>query len=448
MKNIVKISVVFLGAMLFTGRVSGQTRLADLINYALEHSTEIKKANLQVEENSYMRKEIHGQGFPQIEAMGNYSMMGLPEITISDGLGQIIPQDLMPLLQQLSNINALYTASAGVQVTQLLYSQSYLVGLKTARKSIELYELLRNKTREDVIEEVANSYYQSLALMLQLNTIDKSLKNLKDLYHMAELSYRNDMIRENDVNRLKVAITNLEVNRQTVSNVIDIQLNYLKVLAGMPADMVVKPDTSLMAAVITTDALKTVFAVENVPSYQLLLKQSEINGNQILLAKSKYMPVVAAYGQFNFSSYNTTPGINHLSNMNTIGARLSVPIFTSGVNRSRIKQSMLRKEQTDETILKTKDLLNISYSNARSEYETAISLLDVQRENRNLSQKVYNQTSAQFREGMSSMADVLNVNSDFIQAENSYNQQILKCRFSEIKMLKSTGNLNLLITKN
>lgn len=431
--------------MLFTGPMWGQTKLADLINFALEHSTEIKKANLQVEESGYMRKEVHGQGFPQVEATGNYSMMGLPEITISDKLGQIIPQDLMPLLQQLSNVDALYTASAGIQVTQLLYSQSYLVGVKTAKKSVELYELLRNKTREDVIEEVANSYYQALALMVQLNTIDKSLKNLKDMYRIVDLSYRNDMIRENDVNRLKVAITNLEVNRQTVSNVIAIQLNYLKVLAGMPPEMTVEPDTSLMNSEIKSNNLSASFSVDNVPAYQVLLKQSEINGNQIMLARSKYTPVLAAYGQFNFSSYNTSPGISQFSNVNTIGARLSIPIFSSGVNKSRVQQTILRKEQTDETILKTKDLLSIGYSNALSEYETAVSLLDVQKENRNLALKVYRQTSAQFREGMSSMADVLNVNSDYIQAENSYNQQILKCRFSEIKMLKSAGNLNLLL---
>lgn len=429
--------------MLLTGPLRGQTKLAELIAFALEHSTEIKKVNLQVEESGYMRKEIHGQGFPQVEATSNYSMMGLPEITISDKLGQIIPQDLMPLLQQLSNVGALYTASAGVQVTQLIYSQSYLVGVKTARKSVELYELLRNKTREDVIEEVANSYYQALALMVQLNTIDKSLKNLKDMYRIVDLSYRNDMIRENDVNRLKIAITNLEVNRQTVSNVIAIQLNYLKVLAGMPSDMTVEPDTSLMNSEIKS--LSSSFSVDNVPAYQVLLKQSEINGNQIMLAKSKYLPVLAAYGQFNFSSYNTSPGISRFSNVNTFGARLSIPVFSSGVNQSKVKQTILRKEQTDETILKTKELLSIGYSNALSEYETAVSLLDVQKENRNLALKVYHQTSAQFREGMSSMADVLNVNSDYIQAENSYNQQILKCRFSEIKMLKSAGNLNLLI---
>lgn len=433
-------------SFLMPGVASSQTKLADVISYALEHSAEIKKANLRVEEAGFMTKEVRGQGLPQVEATGSYSKMGLPEITLSPEMGQIIPQDLMPLIQQLSKVDALYTAAAGVQVTQLLYSQSWLEGMKTARKSGELYDLLRNKTREDVIEEVANSYYQALALMLQLQTIDKSLKNLNEMHRIADLSYRSDMIRETDVNRLKVAITNLEVNRQTLTNLLEIQTSYIKVLAGMPADMQVQPDTALLKADLTETTQS--FIVENVPAFQVLLKQSEINGYQVRLAKAKYLPVLAAYGQFNFSSYNTTPAVDRFSNVNTIGARLSVPIFSSGVNQSKVKQSILRQEQTDETIYRTRDLLNINYSNARSEYETAISLLKVQQENRDLAMKVYSQTSLQFREGMASMADVLNVNTDFIQAENSCNQQILKCRFSEIKMLKSSGNLNALTGKN
>ena len=54
---------------------------------------------------------------------------------------------------------------------------------------------------------------------------------------------------------------------------------------------------------------------------------------------------------------------------------------------------------------------------------------------------LYFQIMLQYQEGMASLADLLNVNSDFLQADNSYNQQVIKCKTSEIKMLKATGNL-------
>ena len=90
-------------------------------------------------------------------------------------------------------------------------------------------------------------------------------------------------------------------------------------------------------------------------------------------------------------------------------------------------------------------MLSVDYSNSLSGYQTSRELLNVQKENRELALKVYNQTTLQYKEGMTSMADVLHVNSDFLQAENSYHQQILKCKLAEVKMMKSSGNLKQLV---
>jgi len=127
--------------------------------------------------------------------------------------------------------------------------------------------------------------------------------------------------------------------------------------------------------------------------------------------------------------------------MTTVGLSLSVPIFNSGVTNAKVKQSLLKQKQLDEDLSQARDFLMVDYQNAFSEYQTARNLLIVQRDNKELAQKVYSQTMLQYQEGMASLADLLNINSDFLQANNSYNQQILKCKTSEIKILKSTGNL-------
>jgi ABC-type nitrate/sulfonate/bicarbonate transport system substrate-binding protein len=237
-------------------------------------------------------------------------------------------------------------------------------------------------------------------------------------------------------------------NEETLKNVISIQLNYLKALAGMPADTTISIDTLSMGEVNLALRENSSFRVEDVPSFQLLQKQNEINELQIKNAKAKYIPQVAAFGKFDLSSYSTSPKMDKLRNVNTIGLQLSFPVFTSGINSSKVKQAQLRKSQNEENILKTRDLLSVSYNNALSEYETACKLLDVQKENRELALKVYNQTSSQYREGMASMADLLNVNSDFLQADNSYIQQIIKCNLAGIKMLKSSGKLRQLADNN
>ncbi len=437
-----KILILFMLSFgLFMQNVNGQTELNNLISYALKHSHEIQKADFQVQEANYMHKEALGKGLPQIEGSTSYSKMMFNKIDIPASVCDMVPAEYAPMLDQLSNIDKLYSASANLQVTQLIYNQSYWLGLQTTKKTQELYSILKNKNEEEIIAEVANGYYQTGSLMLQLNTIEKSVKNLEGIYKIAELSYQNDLIKETDVNRLKVTITNLEVTKQTIQNGINIQLNYLKALAGMPGDSTITIDTASFINASENKPVKSEFQIGNVPSYQALMKQSEIYNQQTKLSKAQYYPTLAAFGKLGYSSYNTSSDIDKWNKMTTIGLSMSIPIYNSGVTHAKVKQSLLKQSQLNEDILQTKDFLKVDYQNAFSEYQTARNLLVVQKDNRELAQKVYRQTMLQYQEGMASLADLLNVNSDFLQADNSYNQQVIKCKTSEIKILKATGNL-------
>jgi outer membrane protein len=427
--------------------VSGQTTLPDLLKYSLVHSRDVRKAALYIQEADYKYKETLGNGLPQVTGSASYSLMMFKKFDIPASLYNMIPSEYAPMLDQLGNIDKLYSASAGLQVTQLIYSQSYLVGLKASKKASELYEILKTKSEEDIIDEVSNGYYTAGSLMLQLETIKKSLQNLNEIYRIVELNYKNDMVKETSVNRLKVTITNLEVTQQTLENGIHSQINYLKALAGMPGDSAISIDTASFIHDFKLNSFAGNFKVEEVPSFQALLKQSEIYKEQVRLSKAEYYPTLAAFGKFNYASYNIKSNLDTWTPMTTVGLSLSVPIFSSGVNSAKVKQSLIRQAELDEDISQTKDLLKVQYDNATSDYQSSQRLLDVQKENRNLALKVYSQTSLQYQEGMASLADLLNVNSDFLQADNSYNQQILNCKTSEIKMLKASGNLKSLINQ-
>lgn len=447
----------------------GQTTLNDLVSYTLANSHEVKKLQFQQKEADYLRRETIGKGLPQAKLDATYSKMymniDIPSETV-DKLNQMLqaPQlsaiapmvsGMLPMIDAISGLNML---SGGVQVTQLIYSQSYLVGLKATKNMQELYAILREKTDEDLIADVATGYYQAGSLILQLQSLDKSLKNLKEIHRIVELSYENDLVKETQVNRLKVTISNLEVTRQTIDNGIKSQLNYLKALAGMPADSSLSIDT---ARLINDFVAKEVtgFKVENVPAYRVLEKQDEIYSRQVKSAQATYFPTLAAFGKLSYSSYglffkgdnadsykdSQLGKMSDLSHNTTVGLNLSLPLFTSGSNYYKVKQAKVKQAQLREDMMKTSDLLTVNFNNASMEFQSAKAMVDAQKENRDLALKVYTQTSLLFQEGMTSMAELLNVNSDFLQADNTYNQQILKCKTAEIKMLKASGNMKSIV---
>lgn len=424
-----------------------QSDLQNLINYALEHSHDVKKAALKQDEALYSYRETRAKGLPQIEGSGSYSMMKMGGIASSlGGLSDLLPADQASAVGQLlSDFETLYSTAVGAQVTQLIYSQSYWVGLKVSEKSRELYDILKEKSDDDIISEVCDNYFQAGSMMMQLSSLKKSKANLEELNKLMNLSYQNDMITEPEVSRVKISIVNLQSGIRSVENAIDIQKNYIKALAGLPADSTVRIDTTAIANNITIRDECT-FNLENVPEYKALVKQEEIYAGQVKVAQAKLYPTLAAYAKLNYSSFGNTAKPQNLSNMSTVGLNLTIPIFSSGENRNKIKQYQIQREQLQEDLEKNMQLLSVNYNSAVLEYQTAAELLTVQKDNRDLAKKVYRQTFLQYQEGMASLADVLNVNNDFLKADDSYNQQIIKLKTAEIKMLKASGNIKKLIT--
>ena len=425
---------------------NAQQDLKKLINYALEHSHDIKKAGLKQDEALYKYRETLGQGLPQIEGSGSYSKMKLGDLASSlEGLSGLVSEEQAAGIgQMLGGMDNLYMASVGAQITQLIYSQSYWVGLKITRKTRELYDIMKEQSDEDVISEVSNNYFQAGSLMMQLQSLVKSKENLEELYRVVQLSYENDMVVETEMNRVKVSLVNLETSIQSVNNAIGIQKDYIKALAGMPSDSTITIDTAYIANSIKIRP-ELGFDIGNVTAYKALLKQDEVYAGQVKSAQAEYYPTLAAFTQLDYSYYGSESKPDDFNNMSTIGLNLSIPIFTSGSNHYKVKQYKVQRAQLLEDIEKNKRLLTIDYTSAVSDYQTASELLNVQKENRDLAQRVYDQTLMQYKEGMASLADLLNVNNDFLQADNSYNQQIIKCKTAEVKMLKASGNIKQLL---
>ncbi len=440
------ICLVFLCfVFLYTPKANAQIYdLKKLLNCAIENNTEVKKANLQQSESNYKTKEVKANGLPQIDGNLDYSRIGLPDLSISSEIMSALPEDITPLLEGLKDIDAFHISSAGLTVSQLIYSQSYLLGVKVAQKAEEVYSTMQQKTEDEVIFDVASNYYRILMNFSTRTVLDENIQNLEKLYEIIKLQYENDFVKQTDVNRLKVNITNLETQRETLDNAILIQKRILKIIAGLPLDKEMELDTTSEINNIQGPVIPD-FTLDILPDYQILQKQQELAGLKIKSDQAAYYPSLAAFGQLKYSSYNTDFEFNDFSNMNTIGLKATIPVFSSGIRKNKVMQSKLALQQVEESANLVQKQLGTSYRNATNSLLSSWKNLQVQKENKALAHSVYEQVKLQFNEGMASLTDLLNVDSALLEAENSYNQQLLKYRLAEVEILKATGALKSLI---
>ena len=448
MKQLLVIVLSVLLLMPSKGNGQETCNLSSLLKHAVENSHAVKKAAFRQQESNSKTKETIANGLPQVEGSLSYSRMGLPEINISEEMLEALPDEISPLLSGLSDIKALHTGAAGVTVSQLLYSQSYLTGVKQAKKAEDLYKILLEKTEDDVIREVSSYYYQILTNYSNLSILNRNIQNLEKLHQILKLQYENDFVRQTDVNRLKITVTNLKTQRETLQNGILIQERMLKILAGISSETVMRLDTAGMGKMSYAQPVASVYVPELLPDYQALVKQNELAMLQVRSNKAAFYPNLAAYGQFNYSSYATKFGFDNRSGMNTIGFKATIPIFSSGMRKNQVMQSQLKLKQTQEDFELAGKQLETGYQNAVNTLHSAWAGLQDQRENKALANEVYGQVKLQFDEGMASLTDLLNVESSLLEAENLFNEQLLKYKLAGIDLLKSTGKLRTLIVEN
>ncbi|MBW8323549.1 MAG: TolC family protein [Prolixibacteraceae bacterium] len=445
MKQLTILLLLALLAFPEEGKSQEQYSLNDLLKQAIENSHQVKKAALQQSESALKTKEVIANGLPQVDGSLNYSRMGIPEISISPEMIEMLPEEIAPIVSGLSDIKALHTTSAGVTVSQLLYSKSFLTGVKQVRKAEELYNYMLQKTEEDIIHDVSAGYYQVLMNYSNLKVLNDNIANLEKLYQILKLQYENDFVKQTDVSRLKVTLTNLKTQRETLRNGIDVQQRILKIISGVPVEKEITLDTAIVGKIEYHQPVMSEFVLDVLPEYQLLKKQNELAGLQIESDKAAFYPNLAAFGQFTYSSYATEFKFNDFSNMNTIGLKATIPIFSSGMRKNKVKQSQLKLQQNQEDFDLNRKYLETGYQNSVNSLLSSWSNLQDQQENKALANQVYGQVKLQFDEGMASLTDLLNVESSLLDAENLFNQQLLKYKLAEIELLKATGKLKTLI---
>ncbi|RZL61516.1 MAG: TolC family protein, partial [Pedobacter sp.] len=236
--EIVKLMLLLFGVIALPQFTMAQQKvtLGEALNFALQNNTKIRKARLDIEGGRYKVQEVRAQALPQIT--------GTAGLTYNPIIGQQVV-DFGGQLQTLK-FGQKWNSNAGVQLSQQLFNQQVFTGLQAARSSEEYYNLTAQLTEEQIIELVANNYYQVLVNRQQLVVLDNNIKNVKISEKIIANQYKNGLAKKIDVDRINVKLTNLETQREQTLNGITQQENQLKFAMGMPVtNEIVLPETEL-----------------------------------------------------------------------------------------------------------------------------------------------------------------------------------------------------------
>jgi outer membrane protein len=443
MKNLGIALILFLGTVGWTAVAAQQPLdLRTALKYALAHHSEVQKANLEVDKGQQLVREAISTGLPQAGLNGvmanNLKLRSTP--VPAEFFGG--PPGEFQNLQFGTNWNA----SAGLSLEQMAFSKTWLMGLKATYAVSDFYKLVLDKTKEDVVYEVAKLYYQIQLSRTQRGLLEANLRQIEGLLKVTEQQYQHGFAKKIDVDRLSVQQFNLKTEITNLDLMIEQAGKTLKFSMQMP----------LETKIILTDTIsETAFQAVNLsmvrPGYQqksdlkILKKQVELYDLDEQRWKAGYFPSASL-----FAGYNYEWQANTLDDFGTgrfwtdyaqIGLRIHVPLFDGFFKDSKIQTARLNARQSAQNYNYTLLGLQLKHETAMTTLRANQNKLESQEENRRVAEEVYRVSANRYKEGLAPITELLDAENSLRQAQSNYVGILAQLKLAEIDLLHTNGEL-------
>jgi outer membrane protein len=430
-------------AVVFETQAQTTFTLREAIGQAIKVNPQVKQAELNTLKTAQQVRETKSMGLPQANAYLNYD----DNVKIATQIlpGEIVgrPGSLVPV-----QFGTKYNVTMGAEVQQLIYSQAYWAGIK-AIKQVENFNQLEIKSaKEEIIFQVTQTYYLAQVMAKQRDIIKANLDKTTKLLLILETQYAQGVIQKIDLDRLKVAETNLQTEAENLELAYQQQLNLLKYMTATPIEMQVSlADTIQTLGILpTADRANT----QSRLAIQILQKQKDLENLQIKVTQAGYYPTLMAFARYNNqaqrNSWNFFKGGEAWFDFSTIGLRLNVPIFDGFAKQSRVQQSKIRLQSLDIQIANQNNFLQMEYANIQHKLKNQQTIINKQQANMKLAEQVYQTTQIQYQNGVTPLAELLNAETALREAQTNYFTSLIQTKITELEFIRSNGKLLDLLT--
>lgn len=437
--KLVLLVTVFLGS--FSAQAQKKLTLKEAITYALENKSDAVKARLTTKNAENQIAEVRSQALPQINLTGN--LINNPILQESALPGEFFGQPgttiLVPFGQE-------WMALGGVSVIQNVFNYSVFTGLRAANSTREFYQVNQQLTEEQVIEAVANSYYQVLIAKQKMETIETTLENTLKIQQTIQGLFDNGLARKIDLDRIKVNTVNLTSAKQQLINQVVMQENMLKFLIGMPIDAAIEIEPETLEV---TPVLIETPDVKQLSAYQLLEKQKDLLTYNKQAIKAGYFPTLSLSGNYTYqgigdkfplSDAKPSDGVYWIDYAQ-ISLNLNIPIFSGFGTRSKVRQAQFELDTVEEDLKNTELALNFAFETAVAQINNSVMTIQSQEENVKLAEEVFENTQNNYINGLATLTELIDAENAMADAKNNYSNALLEYKLAEIQLIKSQGKL-------
>ena len=404
--------------------------LQDAVDYALQHNTNIKKAQNNVLKAKKKVWETTAMGFPQIDGTASYQKFIKQPVNLLPAriMNPQAPPDTYIPIKFGTEQNMKWSAT----LKQLIFSGSYLVGLQSSRTFKKISENAEIKTRQKIKELVVNAYGNAIltdeSIKIMQHNVDVVKQNLFEVKQM----FKNGLVEETDVEQMQITLSNLENQLDYLQRMKKVAYQMLNFTLGRPVDAPLELTDNIAKLKdngMTLDLLEKEFNPDKNIDYQIAKNQTKAKELQVKFEKSKALPSIAAFVNYGKNAYNNDfkffDDTQNWYEQSLFGISINVPIFSSFARSARVRQAKLDLENAQNDLTDKAKELQLKYNKARNDYEHSFKNYDIAKANLKLAEKIEHKEQIKYKEGVGNSFQLNQARMQLYQAQQQYLQSII-----------------------
>ena len=413
-KTVTILSIIL--ALAGTGSAMAQDNLRlsleEAQQYAEQHNYTLQNASLDIRVNEAKRWQAIASMLPQISTGFDYQNMCGYELAFAN-TGMKIPM----------NPNGTFNIQAAIALTGAQIVSKGLTDIALSMSNIQ-----QKQNVQTVRSNVKKTYTSILVMEETVSLLDSSLANMEQLMKSTQGAVDAGAVEQITADKLSVQVASLRNSLISTRRSLNVLYNSMVLLLGADVDTKITLTTSvdeLMDIEKIAQIGQRQFNIEQNYDYMLLTESEKVSKKQILLAKMNATPTVSAYYQYSYKTYFGRDAGMNMTPPNVIGISISQPLFKSGSVLSQVKAAKLSYQETLNSKRQAEDGLKVQYNQLCYDLASAIDSYRTQKDNIEVSKRVFDNTLEKYKYGMATNVDVTNSSTDIITAQSNYIQAVL-----------------------
>lgn len=336
-----------------------------------------------------------------------------------------------------------YAMSNGVDVSQTLFRKSTRIQVNAAELYNNIARTRHSLTREDLVYQVATSFYDLQTSAEQIRITDRDYRNLREIVVIAKAQFDNGVLKRIDYESLEINAANKLSQLTQLESKYTEQLTYFKYLLGVPAETIIAIDDTIRVAPATTTAPnQSLWGRQDLQLSRQLIQAKEVELKSI---KAEKYPVTSAYFRFNYQSQFNSAGDafknDYWFKTSTIGISTTISLFDGHRRRNRANIAQTELQQLKWKNDRQQQFANTEWITANVNLQNDREQFRITQKNLELAEKVFTSRKSLYTEGVTTLIELLDAERELSQARNLYIQAMANVQTSQVNVHKAKGTL-------